>query len=125
MEDAASPKHGLPACLRVPIAARGIEALQQHVGNIAVATPAYRGTVKAVCVKPCDYPVTKTSGLGIWIHDSAGHFEIQLHPPFQVWVHVDYSAYRKAFTRFGLECHDFQRLSPVVVLGVMLLCLAR
>ena len=35
-------------------------------------------------------------------HEDATEFEARLHPSKQVWVHVDFNGYRKAYVRFGM-----------------------
>lgn len=36
----------------------------------------------------------------------AAEAELRLHPPSQVWVHVDYNGYRGAYLAFGLTIPD-------------------
>ena len=100
--DPASSTFGLPSCLHVPIAAYNIEAIEMYVGNILFATRRFRGRINAVCIKPYNYPVQKQPGVRLWQHPRTAFFEDQLHPPKQVWVHVDYSAYRKAYLGFKM-----------------------
>ena len=84
---------GLLPCLYVPIAARDSSAIEKYVGKIhARLSP--RSSCKALLVeahktmKPDDH-------LSIWSLPSA----VVLHYPQQIWVHVDYSGYRRAYIR--------------------------
>ncbi len=82
---------GLLPCLYVPIAARNEYAIQRFVGKIievlAGGTPS-----KALLVESYE-PPKRENRLPIWQLEEANI----LHHPRQVWVHVDYSSYRKAY----------------------------
>lgn len=84
---------GLPPCLHMPIAARDEESISRFIGKISdVLVP---GTPnKALLVSLYEIPKINPK-LPIWqIKES-----VVFHYSKQVWVHVDYSGYRKAFIR--------------------------
>jgi hypothetical protein len=86
-------RSGLLPCLYVPIAAKDEYAIQKYVGEIteilADGTPN-----KALLVESYDPPERDTR-LPIWQQENAAI----LHHPRQVWVHVDYHAYRKTYNK--------------------------
>jgi hypothetical protein len=89
-----NPKQsGLLPCLYIPVAARGINAIERYVGNI-IKELAKGSPSKALLVESYE-PDKPDNRLAIWGHPGAGI----LHYPRQVWVHVDYSAYRRAYIR--------------------------
>lgn len=82
---------GLLPCLYVPIAARDIAAIERYVGRITGRLiPACPD--KALLVEAHE-PEKPDPRLAIW--DAPG--AAVLHFPRQVWVHVDYRAYRRAY----------------------------
>ncbi len=84
---------GLLPCLYVPIAARDSSAIEACVGKIhAQLSPRLKR--KALLVEALE-PVNPDDRLSIWSLPEAAI----LHYPWQVWVHVDYSGYRKAYIR--------------------------
>lgn len=82
---------GLLPCLYIPIAARSIGDIETYVGGIVNelegSTPS-----KALLIEAYE-PEEPDSCLTIWDLPEAS----VLHYPLQVWVHVDYRAYRKAY----------------------------
>ena len=86
------PKNsGLLPCLYVPIAARDTAAIERYVGRITGRLiPACPD--KALLVEAHE-PEKPDPRLAIW--DAPG--AAVLHFPRQVWVHVDYRAYRRAY----------------------------
>lgn len=102
MKDETSQTFGLPDCLLVPIAAATVGDIERHVGQVVSKACGRTGRVNAVCVAPREFPVKKTPGVKIWLHERAAEFDARLHPARQVWVHVDYSGYRRAYIRFGM-----------------------
>jgi hypothetical protein len=84
---------GLMPCLYIPVAARDIKAIETHVGKI-LAPLAKRSPSKAFLVETYE-PAKPDERLAIWTLPQAA----VLHYPRQVWVHVDYSAYRHAYRR--------------------------
>src|SRR5215203_3857381 len=96
-------RSGLPLCLYVPIAARNEAAIERYVGRIArilVSGETNRAfLVEAHCPPPRD------ARLPIWQLAEAMIF----HAPHQVWAHVAFKAYRRAyqqaFPEVGLYNH--------------------
>jgi len=101
MIDAGATTYGLPACLRIPIAADSVDSIRLFVGTIirSVGDPKQPN---AVLVQPYDRGISKTPRVGLWQQPGAALFQERLHPDRQVWVHVDYSGYRQAYLRFGM-----------------------
>jgi len=85
---------GLLPCLYVPIAARNISAIEMYVGRI-VAPLARRSPHDALLVEAHEPAAKADLRLPIWRLPEAA----VLHYPTQVWVHVDYGAYRRAYIR--------------------------
>ena len=82
---------GLLPCLYIPIAARDTDAIETYVGRIAMQlAPDSPG--KALLVEAHE-PEKADDRLAIWDVPEA----VVLHHPRQVWVHVDYRAYRRAY----------------------------
>lgn len=84
---------GLLPCLYVPVAARDTDAIERYVGNI-VEGLSRRSTSKALLVEAYE-PDEPDMRLAIWQHPDVAI----LHQPRQVWVHVNYTAYRRAYRR--------------------------
>ena len=84
---------GLMPCLYIPVAARDINAIETYVGRILEGLT--RGTPSKALLVESYEPEKPDERLAIWDHPEA----ITLHYPRQVWVHVDYSAYRRAYIR--------------------------
>jgi hypothetical protein len=84
---------GLLPCLYVPIAARDTSAIETYVGKI-LAQLAPRSASKALLIEAHE-PEKPDDRLAIWGLPAAA----VLHYPRQVWVHVDYSGYRRAYIR--------------------------
>jgi hypothetical protein len=84
---------GLPPCLYTPVAARDADAIETYVGRI-VARLAHRSPDRALLVEAHE-PAEPDGRLAIrGLPESA-----VLHYPRQVWVDVDYGAYRRAYMR--------------------------
>jgi hypothetical protein len=77
----------------VPVAARDTNAIEIYVGRV-VEFLGRRSPKQALLVESCE-PDKPDQRLAIWGHPGAA----MLHHPLQVWVHVDYSAYRRAYIR--------------------------
>jgi hypothetical protein len=86
-------RSGLLPCLYVPVAARDTTAIETYVGKI-VARLARRPPSHALLVEAHE-PEKADVRLPIWGLPEAA----VLHYPRQVWVHVDYGAYRRAYIR--------------------------
>jgi hypothetical protein len=84
---------GLLPCLYIPIAARDTNAIEKYVGRI-LAPLAPGSSSKALLVEAHE-PDKPDERLAIWGLPEAA----VLHYPRQVWVHVDYTAYRRAYIR--------------------------
>lgn len=82
---------GLLPCLYVPIAARDTFAIERYVGKIATQLMP-NSLDKALLVEAYE-PEKADARLAIWQIPAA----VVLHLPKQVWVHVDYRAYRRAY----------------------------
>lgn len=102
MVDPTANTFGLPACLRVPIAAAGIEAITEYVGALVDRIVARDGRINAVCVEPYDRAPREDPRVALWREPGAAFYRAQLHPARQVWVHVDYRRYRAAYLHFGM-----------------------
>jgi len=102
MIDGAAPRFGLPPSLWIPIAAAAVADIETYVGRVVrcVAQPA-TGRVDAVLVES-KARTPKESNVPLWRSPLAADAEARLHPPRQVWVHVDYAGYRKAYVEFGM-----------------------
>lgn len=86
-------KSGLLPCLYIPIAARDINAIETYVGRvIAQLSP---GSLSKALLVEAHEPEKLDDRLAIWNLPEAA----VLHYRRQVWVHVDYSAYRRAYIR--------------------------
>ncbi len=84
---------GLLPCLYVPIAAREINDIKTYVGEIH-SQLAPRSQSTALFVEAHE-PEKPDNRLSIWDLPASA----VLQHPKQVWVHVDYSGYRKAYIR--------------------------
>jgi hypothetical protein len=84
---------GLLSCLYIPVAARNKSAIDTYVGRI-LGPLALRAPDRAFLVEAHE-PDEPDDRLAIWNHPGAAI----LHYPRQVWVHVDYGAYRPAYMR--------------------------
>ncbi len=84
---------GLLPCLYVPVAARDRNAIETYVGNV-ITSLAHDGSGKALLVQAYD-PGKFDDRLAIWDVPEA----VVLHSPRQVWVDVNYRAYRRAYIR--------------------------
>lgn len=100
---------GLLPCLYVPIAARDLSAIEEYVGKIILHL-ASRSPHKALLVEAHE-PEKPDDRLAIWGLPAS----TVLHHPLQVWVHVDYSAYRRAF----IQAFPDANLTNVVLDHVM------
>jgi hypothetical protein len=102
MTDPNAQTFGLPPCLRIPIAAVSVEAIRTNVGVIVETKTGPTGRINAVCVQPHDRAFKRDPRVKLWKHPEAAKFAERLHPPKQVWVHVDYDGYRDAYIGFGM-----------------------
>lgn len=84
---------GLLPCLYIPIAARSLSDIETYVGSV-VAHLAVHSTTDALLVRAHE-PENADARLPIWEKPESA----VLHYTEQVWVHVDYRAYRRAYIR--------------------------
>src|SRR5712671_3241074 len=84
---------GLQPCLYLPVAARDTNAIETYVGRILEGL-SRRSPSKALLIEAYE-PAEPDERLAIWRHPGTAI----LHHPRQVWVHVDYGAYRRAYLR--------------------------
>ncbi len=84
---------GLLPCLYIPVAARDTQAIETYVGKI-LEPLSLRSPNRALLIESYE-PDEPDDRLAIWAHPCAAI----LHYPRQVWVHVDYTAYRSAYIR--------------------------
>jgi len=89
----AGERYGLAECLHVPIAAASEEAVAAYVGEI-VGRPCGPRSGKALLVRTYDPPPLDLA-FPIWALEGSEVF----HRRLQLWVHVDYSGYRRAYRR--------------------------
>ncbi len=83
----------LPECLHVPIAAVDEAAITDFIGEIVeVVRPGSPNKALKVRSKP---PAPRDPRYPIWNDPRSALF----HEPMQVWVHVDYNGYRRAYKR--------------------------
>ena len=84
-------RSGLLPCLYVPIAARDTFAIERYVGKIATQLMP-KSPDMALWVEAYE-PEKADARLAIWDVPEA----VVLHLSRQVWVHMDYRAYRRAY----------------------------
>ena len=84
---------GLLPCLYIPIAARDVNAIERYVGRILERLAP--GPLSNALLVEAHEPEKPDERLAIWRLPEAA----VLHYPRQVWVHVDYKAYRRAYQR--------------------------
>jgi hypothetical protein len=84
-------KWGVPECLHVPIAAVDENAVENYVGEI-VQKLGSRSPSGALVVRAYDPPPIDTR-FPIWKLEQSAIF----HQPMQLWAHVGYTSYRKAY----------------------------
>ena len=94
---------GLLPCLFVPVAARDTNAIERYVGRILGALAS--GLLSKALLVEAHEPMRRDERLAIWRLPEAA----VLHAPKQVWVHVDYTGYRRAYLRAfpNVDLNDF------------------
>lgn len=102
MLDSRSQTFGLPPSLSIPIAARSVTAIEKFVGIRIDEKFGRDGTNNALLVEPYERPDIEHSEIQLWKEENAREYFNRLHPDRQVWVHVDYSSYRKAYIGFKM-----------------------
>jgi hypothetical protein len=101
---------GLLPCLYIPVAARDVRAIAAFVGRI-IGDFSPRGHPERALLIESYEPEPPDNRLAIWAHPRAA----VLHSPRQLWVHVDYSGYRRAYARAFPEID----INPYVIDHVM------
>lgn len=91
---------GLPQSLWIPIAAKNLDTVEQHVGPIVSFIKGRSGILNAVLVQTV-IPDSCDLDIPLWEDSKYEHFVEQLYPKMQVWVHVDYRNYRSAWIKFN------------------------
>ncbi len=86
-------KSGLRPCLWIPVAARNIEAIERYVGRVVTGVAAADPS-RAILVEAHE-PEKPDTRLAIWSLPESAILQF----PRQVWVHVDYQSYRRAYLR--------------------------
>lgn len=100
---------GLTPDLFVPIAAASIKAIETNVGTVKKTLLGRKRPINAVVVEV--QPPPRNPLVPLWCQPEADRSYRRLHPSTQLWVHVDYSGYRRAWKRLG-----FSELGSKVVL---------
>lgn len=85
-------KYGLPPCLHLPIAAVDEDSIRRYIGRTSVITAGDPN--KALLVELPESPPINEK-LSIWSLPQAS----RLHKKTQVWVHVDFPGYRRAYLK--------------------------
>ncbi|NQV18207.1 MAG: hypothetical protein HQ534_06670 [Armatimonadetes bacterium] len=101
--------YGLSSDLFVPIAAKDINTIEKYVGTIIMLIPGRKRPANALVIeahRPNPNPLVP-----LWNQRKADQYYSRLHPLKQLWVHVDYTGYRRAWERLG-----FGKLSSDVFL---------
>ena len=93
---------GLPPSLHVPIAAADLAAIERYVGPVVARIAGRKRPVNAILIEPGRPPTEEDPAVPIWREPDAERHLDRLHPDRQVWVHVDYSGYRRAWIRLGM-----------------------
>jgi len=97
--DIAITKYVLPVSVHIPVAAKEEADIDKYIGRV-VDVLAAGVPNRALLVEP--YYISQKDVLPIWqLPESA-----ILHHPRQVWVHVDYSNYKKAYLKAFGELGD-------------------
>lgn len=91
--------HGLTSDLHVPVAASNFDAIESHVGEIQTCLCGRKRPVNAVVVV-ANQP-KRNPRVPLWELPNAEEYYQRLHPTRQLWVHVDYAGYRRAWERLG------------------------
>lgn len=99
--DPSAATYGLPGSMRIPIAARSLEAIERFVGPIRGTYGRVHDQVGAVLIDTSERPEIDKARL--WTDSRRAELEVRLFPLHQVWVHVDYNRYRAAYLRLGMS----------------------
>lgn len=102
MDDSAAPRFGLPPCLWVPIAAVSVAAVERFVGKIVAQKTSRSGRVNAMLVQTALNRAPENFRVALWREPNSSLYRERLFPGRQVWVHIDYAGYRRAYLNFGM-----------------------
>lgn len=97
----ATERFGLPLCLHLPIAARDEAAIHSHIGQVVEVIVS--GTPPRALLVETAPPVELDVTLPIWGLPEAW----VLHRSPQLWVHVDFDGYRRAYAK-AFPAEDLQ-----------------
>ncbi|MDF7826414.1 hypothetical protein P4B35_20460 [Pontiellaceae bacterium B12227] len=100
--DPNSQTFGMPPCLRVPIAAANLDAIETYVGTVRRTVAGRDGQTKALLIEPHRIGEPEKPEALLWEHADRESYIDRLYPALQVWVHVNYRRYRKAYLDFGM-----------------------
>lgn len=90
---------GLTKDLFVPIAADTIETIENYVGDIEQFVKGRKRAINAVVVRA--HRPKRDNSVPLWSESKSEFYYQTLHPERQLWVHVDYYGYRRAWERLG------------------------
>ena len=91
--DLAEHKFGLPWCLHIPIAARDEASVHNHVGRVIDVV--FAGSPSKALLVEIEPPERMDLTLPIWKEQGASN----LFRSPQLWVHVDFKDYRRAYAK--------------------------
>jgi len=103
--DPTAETFGLPNSLLIPIAAADIASIAEFAGRIVAEVRGRSGRVNAVKVRTRFHP-KDPDRVPLWDREDSKETKEKLFPEFQVWVHVDFGAYRKAYRRLAMPALD-------------------
>jgi hypothetical protein len=99
---------GLSPCLRVPVAARDLAAIEAHVGGIVREVPDHPDAPGYLVSATVMADIDQT--LPVWDLQGASIF----HAEMQLWVHVESQRYRRrfaeAFPNFDIRLKDIDHV---------------
>ena len=101
MFDQSSPKFGLPPEMLIPIAGSDVASIEKYVGTVENVLVGKNGRTNALSILPYVTSIEGVEDIPIKSDPRRGDFESRLFPVRQIWVHVDYGGYRKAYTKLG------------------------
>lgn len=93
---------GLPECLRIPIAAVRVAAIEKYVGPPVQRLLGRSSAPLAALVGPHSREMCVDESVSLWVQPEAHLHRERLHAIRQVWVHVDCEQYRSAYQRLGI-----------------------
>ncbi len=93
--------YGLTQDLFVPIAAADLETIEKYVGIIRMRLSGRKRPTNAVLIE-AQRP-KRNFLVPLWHECEADKYYQCIHPSRQLWVHVDYGGYRRAWARLGFD----------------------